>query len=163
MRLKMRRFSMIDTGGVYADRLDLSLIDQPPRRFWRQSGKGKGRHPYLTAQISAQVFCNVRPVLPKTGSNKYDGSVGYRPVPGLPCFEIIYGYLVIAIASNRLANVDHDCAADQLLQWYFIDAIGVRREMNGCIDMGAAVFRGPEGLRGIIVALFRHALEVSGH
>jgi hypothetical protein len=91
------------------------------------------------------------PVSGKSRINEHDRSVWNFTVRSFPSFEILDTDEVIPIARTLDSHVDSDAGPNQLFNRYLIQGLSIPGEMNGRIDMGAAMFGHFQSIRSVVV------------
>src|SRR5258705_1242908 len=75
MALKQLRLAVVNASGVQTDRLDLTVLGQPPGRLRRKPGEVELGDAFSATLLGAQVFHPIVPILSPASLEKYD-----RPV-----------------------------------------------------------------------------------
>ncbi len=123
-----------------------------------QAGEVEAGDGFGAAIGRAEILHRVGPEAAEARSEQHNRARWNPPMTGLPLIEIASGHLIVGIGCGLAGHIDEHRGADQILEGDLIDGSSALSEMNGRIDVRAAVLRGREVVRGIEVAIVGQTL-----
>jgi hypothetical protein len=124
-----------------------------------QAGKVQFRNGVRAALVCAEIFLRVRPVPGKTSVEEQDYAVRNAPMPGFPCFQVGGRDLVVRVLVRFGRHVHHDRRAGELFDRQLIKGLAMLGEMDGRVDVCAAVFRSAVAIGRVEIALVRVGMK----
>ena len=112
----------------------------------------------IARSVVAQVALPVRPARAPPRPQEHDRAFRNAAVPRLPGRELGDGEAVIGIGRRRRRHVDHDRRANETRERHLVRGGAALREMDGRVEVGAAVLGRAEAVRGIEEAGLRLAV-----
>src|SRR5258705_6726425 len=127
MALKQLRLAVVNASGVQTDRLDLTVLGQPPGRLRRKPGEVELGDAFTATLLGAQVFHPIVPMLIPASLEKNDRPCGDSAVLRFPSLEIGDADLIVAVRLRFRRYVHRDCRTDQPGKRDLIDGLASLR------------------------------------
>ena len=109
--------------------------------------------------LGSQIACPIGPVVAKAGFQQEDHVIQAGTESVLPLSKIVDSNLVIRVLPALGADADDDSGTDQPLQGDLVHRLPVLEEMDGSVQVGAAMFGHAEAIGRIKVSARGDAVE----
>ena len=117
-------------------------------------------HGILAALSGPEVLFSIRPALGKAGMEKHDGAIWDPSILCFKCFEIRDRNLVITVGGCLAADIDDNRIPAQLIERKLVNRLAFFIEMDGRIEMRAAVLGCRIAIGSIEVAFIGVSMEL---
>ena len=112
MRWVVVRLTVVDTGRIDADHLNVPPRDKPVGRRWVQTRKVQLGDACFALLVRAKIFFFIGPVAAESGANQDDAIFERGPILRLPMFELFDRDLVVTIGGTLARYIDARAGAD---------------------------------------------------